>query len=309
MTSLFRSLFSKGETSPKALPFIQEDTHAQAPSQPEVSETSTPPTVTVEEFPQAPPFYQEESSPKSHTVSVGNLEAFQNFQDAIQINDALMEFDSNAAIPEIEVENFDFFKITGEWLALKQEVKQQTKAQNNTLSTLNKSIELVESLRQRLEAEEIAHQQKFVELEKTISGQLESRKEQEFKTLFKELIAAVDSLDYAIDHWKTSSHEDHKWWHFRGKENLGKILESGIHGLELIRERLWNLMANHEVEPYETVGEKFDPSTMTAVDQHSVQDDDEANKVYSRVLRGYRWKGQIFRLSEVVVTVKQKTMN
>ena len=74
-----------------------------------------------------------------------------------------------------------------------------------------------------------------------------------------------------------------------------------LQGLELVRERLFEMLAMEDVEPLEAVGQPFDPRRHVAMDTVPARDDAPSGTVVLELRRGYAVGDRVLRYAEVVV--------
>ncbi len=99
--------------------------------------------------------------------------------------------------------------------------------------------------------------------------------------LLKSMLEVVDSLDRAAQAARAES-------------------ASVAEGIDLIRRQGLSILAGEGVEPIETVGLPFDPSTSEAVAVEPV-DRDRDNLVIAEIVRGYRLDDTVLRAAQVRV--------
>jgi molecular chaperone GrpE len=98
--------------------------------------------------------------------------------------------------------------------------------------------------------------------------------------LVRELLPIVDNLERAL-----ASAED-------GEQHLAE-------GVRLVHSELIAVLERNGIQPYDPVGDKFDPSEHEAL---SVRNDGEPGVVLEVVERGYRSNGTVLRPARVVVS-------
>jgi molecular chaperone GrpE len=98
--------------------------------------------------------------------------------------------------------------------------------------------------------------------------------------LVRELLPIVDNLERAL-----ASAED-------GEQHLAE-------GVRLVHSELIAVLERNGIQPFDPVGDKFDPSEHEAL---SVRDDGEPGVVLEVVERGYRSNGTVLRPARVVVS-------
>lgn len=108
------------------------------------------------------------------------------------------------------------------------------------------------------------------------------------------LLPSVDNLERAmlaagIDPRRDQSASEE----VSGQEALAR-------GVELVHAELQNTLARAGVEPFDPLGEKFDPSTCEAISTRP--DDGAAGTVVETLERGYRLDGDVLRPARVIVS-------
>ena len=75
-----------------------------------------------------------------------------------------------------------------------------------------------------------------------------------------------------------------------------------IEGLQAIHRQLLNLLETHEVTPFDSLGEQFDPEQHEALSTVSAQEAGlEAGTIVQEVQKGYRWGDKLIRPARVQV--------
>ncbi|NJL19637.1 MAG: hypothetical protein HC895_00540 [Leptolyngbyaceae cyanobacterium SM1_3_5] len=106
------------------------------------------------------------------------------------------------ANPPEQPRSFDPYQFVSEWIALRQEMKQQGKLLQAAQNQLEQELAAARSQNQQL-------QQHLEAIPKTFSVEQEQ--------LFKELLSLVDSLDRACDYWQTQALPESQVQSFREK--------------------------------------------------------------------------------------------
>lgn len=83
-----------------------------------------------------------------------------------------------------------------------------------------------------------------------------------------------------------------------------EVVESAREGVEMIRRSLLDILRKQSVIPLEVMGKPFDPSQMYAVGRQESADAEE-NTVVQEIVRGYLWKNQMLRESQVMVATNK----
>jgi molecular chaperone GrpE len=90
---------------------------------------------------------------------------------------------------------------------------------------------------------------------------------------------------------------------FNESDKLKDDYKSFEEGIRLVRSNLENLLKIYNIEPFESTGEKFDPSKHDAV--HVVeQNDEEEGKILEETEIGYKIKDKVLRPAKVIVAKK-----
>jgi molecular chaperone GrpE len=106
------------------------------------------------------------------------------------------------------------------------------------------------------------------------------------ENLVKDLLATVDNLDRAIEH---------------GQRSDGGDLGSMLQGVELVRQQLLGVLANHGVKEIEVENAAFDPKLHEAMAQKE-DGSVPANTVIEVFQKGYRLRDRLLRPARVVVS-------
>jgi molecular chaperone GrpE len=207
-------------------------------------------------------------------------------------------------------EGFDPYQMVGEWIALRQEVKQQNK--------------LMQSAQQNLQ--QVLSQVQTVEPTESIPI-----KQEDDSGLVKDLLLVMDSLDNAIEHSDSQIKSsvpismpkergigfwdqvlsffevDESSTPERSEDGLVEILTSQKTGIEMIRRSLLDVLQKRQVKPMNAVGQPFDATCMYAIAQQS-SETEPVNTVIQEVVKGY-WKGdRILREAQVIVASKSEAL-
>jgi molecular chaperone GrpE len=218
----------------------------------------------------------------------------------------------------LEQPQFSPYQMVGEWIALRQEVKQQNKlmqsAQQNLQQTLQQNSQQVLSQVQTLE--------------QTATTPI---KQEDDSELVKDLLLVMDSLDNAIDHSNsqinsvtpisTQEKEIGFWDQLlsffesdasynmpeRSGNELLETLTSHKAGIEMIRRSLLDSLKKRQVTPMNAMGQPFDATCMIAIAQQP-SDTTPTNSIIKEVVRGY-WKGdRILREAQVIVARREEAL-
>jgi molecular chaperone GrpE len=199
----------------------------------------------------------------------------QQLLDYIQTAPETPDYISEA--PE-QLETFDPYQFVGEWIALRQEIKQQ-----------NKLIQATPTA---------------VPAPPPDNG------------LLRDLLPVLDALDQAIAHCQTQLNAPppekprNFWTQFfptPEPDTLTEALGSNQAGIELIRRSLLDILQKHQIKPIPSLGLPFDSQCMYAIAQQA-SDTAPVNTVIQEVVRGY-WQGdRILREAQVIVASKPPSL-
>ncbi len=224
--------------------------------------------------------------------------------------------------PEI-TNSYDPYQMVAEWIALRHEVKQQSKLLRSAQDALQQALEVT-----RKEEEQL--QIRLEDSQKRALGQFEQQQEK----LLRDLLLIQDDLDRAFAYWQEelealsttptlTSPEQKSFWaklrqwftpkdaHSPAPEtssvsaSLSEILMSNQQGVELIRRSLLDILRQRRVVPMEAQGQPFNPQTMYAVGRQESADATE-NTVLQEVVRGYWWGDRVLREAQVIVVSREQ---
>ena len=231
--------------------------------------------------------------------------------------------------PEM-AQTFDPYQMVGEWIALRQEVKQQNKLMQSSQQALQQA-----SVQAQTETQAQANTPET-------SGETTNLKQDSDRGLIKELLSVMDALDSAIDHNlkqvetlpqenfpNLKSNTETNYWtkilEVLGlvqqinippnippvtealEDDLKTVLNSHQLGIEMIRRSLLEILQKRQVKPMSAVGQPFDAQCMYAIAQQP-SDRHPANTVIQEVVRGY-WNGdRILREAQVIVASQANSL-
>lgn len=153
-------------------------------------------------------------------------------------------------------------------------------------------------------------------------AQLQADLHQQQQALVKDLLPVLDALDRAAIHWQQvgQSHQatlaqplpPGLWGRLRrwlaGHRPQRAEADSGValarsagDGIGLIRAALLEALQRHGLEPFESVGQRFDPECMQALGQRPAAPGAAPGSVVEEAVRGYRWRQTLLREAQVLV--------
>jgi molecular chaperone GrpE len=181
-----------------------------------------------------------------------------------------------------QLETFDPYQFVGEWIALRQEIKQQ-----------NKLIQATPTV-------------------------VPAPQPEPDNGLLRDLLPVMDALDQAIAHCQTQidappPEKPRNFWtqFFPAPEpkldRLTEALSSNQAGIELIRRSLLDLLQKRQIKQIPALDLPFDSQCMYAIAQQA-SDTAPVNTVIQEVVRGY-WQGdRILREAQVIVASKPPSL-
>lgn len=231
--------------------------------------------------------------------------------------DQLLEYlQSTPSLPEyLDAEpdaaaTFDPYQLVSEWIALRQEMKQQGKVLQAAQEQLQRELDTARSHNEQLQQRLDTAQKQASALCATELVAQEKRFEKAQEGLLRGLLNVLDALDRACAHWSEQSlpqaverpptlKEQVAGWLIQLGQKLAssvaapassasaltEILSSDRAGIELIRRNLLNLLEQQQVIPIAAQGQAFDPQCMYAIGRQP--SDAPENTVIQEVVRGY----------------------
>lgn len=156
-------------------------------------------------------------------------------------------------------------------------------------------------------------------------AQLQSQLRQAQEALMRDLLPVLDALDRAEAHWRQvlavqpsspppppAGLWGRLWRWLRGRPALpepqalaaaenARLAHSADEGIRLIRASLLEALRGHGLEPFESLGQPFDPQRMRALGQRPATADTPAGRVLEEAVRGYLWHQSLLREAQVLV--------
>jgi molecular chaperone GrpE len=209
--------------------------------------------------------------------------------------------------------DFSWQTLVAEFTALRQEVNLQTRASRAQLEQNAVMLQQLEEQTQALE-----------EAQTTVG--VHEPGDEVLRPLLKTFVEVYDALalarrevqrmQLAIDKMATEAATtpiQSYWWPWRRNqvenskispnitEQFRQVFNSVLVGYHMSLERIKRALAQNEMEPIACVGQPFDPETMEVVDV-VVESGHQGTQVVEEVRPGYRWRGRLFRASQVRVS-------
>ncbi|MGA7934169.1 MAG: nucleotide exchange factor GrpE [Kovacikia sp.] len=237
-----------------------------------------------------------------------------------------------AAEPNI-ADTIDPYQMVSEWIALRQEMKQQGKLLQAAQEQAQRELERMRSQTETLQQQLADCQQQAATQVATALAAQEKRFEKEQERWLRGLLHVLDALDRACDYWDeptktvstpppavtpptfrtrmahwllsldqpavtTSTQPDSE------PNALAEILSSNREGIALIRQNLLDLLKQQQVTPMPALGQPFDSQGMYAIGRQ--ESEAPAQTVIQEVTRGYLWRDRVLREAQVIVSAGQQ---
>ena len=112
----------------------------------------------------------------------------------------------------------------------------------------------------------------------------------------------IDSISYAVDNMLAEflMPLDNLETALSYTDNMSDEMKNWAHGFKMIAGQFKEVLENHGVIPYDSVGKKFDPHFHEAVETEESNDVDE-DTVIAEIQKGYRHDKRILRVARVKV--------
>jgi len=159
--------------------------------------------------------------------------------------------------------------------------KSKAKILEEKISELEKGLE-----DERKTSEKYLSQLKYAKadlenLQKRTQRRIDEAKEKANGRIVMQLLTILDELDFAISAAENS------------KSDI-------IEGVEMVRGKLWKLLATEGLASIDALGRPFDPNLHEAVLEVET-DEEESGCVVEEIRKGYKFKGRVLRASMVKV--------
>ncbi|MFZ0408967.1 MAG: nucleotide exchange factor GrpE [Cyanobium sp.] len=160
-------------------------------------------------------------------------------------------------------------------------------------------------------------------------AQLQADLRQQQEALVRDLLPVLDALDRAEAHWqlvlqmqqspvaRPPQERGGAWGRLRRwlagshqpqraqPHSAAALARSAGEGIGLIRAELLEVLQGHGLEPFESLGQPFDPQQMQALGQRAsapgIAPGVAAGRVVEEAVRGYRWRQKLLREAQVLV--------
>lgn len=232
-------------------------------------------------------------------------------------------------------ESFDPYQMVSEWIALRQEMKQQGKLLQVAQERLQQELEAARSQNAHLHQQLATAQQQAVTHGATQLAAQEKQLSKAQESLLRNLLNVLDSLDRACLHWQEQKESEaalpqvsHSPKGFREKlanwlahlsqkvspaqpsqlsqstspasPTLTDMLSSDRAGVDLIRRNLLDILRQQQITPITAQGHPFNAQQMYALGRQPSPAPE--NTVIQEVVRGYKWGDRVLREAQVIVS-------
>ncbi len=198
----------------------------------------------------------------------------------------------------LEIEMFSY---VSEFIAFKNELKQQNRTQLKTNEQMNRVLTEIHSFKADYE-----------ENLKNLEIELQLKVREQILYFFQSLLPALDGFDYALKHalesWNNLKNQTPSFF-WNKKSHLLELKQAEAHyiGLKAIRARFATWMKQHGIDPIDIKDKTFDPKIMMAVD-NQLNENLPNQTVIEEVKRGYRIQEQIIRPAEVIISLNKSAI-
>jgi molecular chaperone GrpE len=181
---------------------------------------------------------------------------------------------------------------------IEKELKEEKEKKNEEeINKEEKEFESMEALINAIEEEKEEFKDKYLRalanyenLRKRAIQERQKAYELAHEELFRKILPILDDFKRAFESFNNS--EKHK-----------DDYKSFYEGIRLVRSNFENLLKIHNVEPFESTGEKFDPSKHEAI--HVIEhNDEEEGKILEEAECGYKIRDKVLRPAKVIVAKK-----
>jgi molecular chaperone GrpE len=224
---------------------------------------------------------------------------------------------------------FDPYQMVSEWIALRQEMKQQGKLLQTAQEQGQRELEQLQSQNASLQQQLAEAQQQAAAHWGATLADRERQWEKEQERLFKGLLSVLDALDQACAYWEQQSEPTaapaiapppnwrtqvaHWLLSFDSPQSSpptnssdsAASWDSDRQGVILIRQNLLDRLQQQQVVPLPALGQPFDAQCMYAIGRQPSPA--PAQTVIQEVTRGYLWRDRILREAQVIVSAGESS--
>jgi molecular chaperone GrpE len=254
----------------------------------------------------------------------------QLFQQLLTYLDSTPELPEYLAQAPDSDSSFDPYQMVGEWIALRQEMKQQGKLLQAAQEQLQRELEAARSHNDQLQQQLLTIQTRSPSATDTTAPDPSKEKE----SFLRNLLNVMDALDRACYHWQeqeeavvvpiSQPHPSQGGWRYglarwfvrlshklaplpaaAPSPDLLEVMKSDRQGIELIRLNLLDLLKQQQVTPIPALGQAFNARYMYALGRQP--NAAPAGTIIQEVVRGYEWGDRILREAQVIVSAGMST--
>lgn len=212
------------------------------------------------------------------------IEEFSKFIDSYDLENDHQENNDTEKI-------IDLFSLFSELVALKTEVKLESRQIKRAVDEFKKIFELLES--------------NNVLLQKQLSEALKDKEAQQknvLKPLLLDLLELHDRLNHNISMMTQGKKKSSiLWW----KKQQGKMIDHWCQGLRIVLKLIEQRLSDYQVTAIKTIGQPLNPTFMQV--RSITSDLAHADGVIVEELRkGYLWGDEVLRLAEVTINKREE---
>jgi len=180
---------------------------------------------------------------------------------------------------------------------IEEEIKEEEKKSEEERNKKEEEFESMEALINAIQEEKEELKDKYLRalanyenLRKRAIQERQKAYDLAMEELFRKILPILDDFKRAFESLNDS--EKHK-----------DDYKSFYEGIRLVRSNFENLLKIYNIEPFESLGEKFDPSKHEAI--HVIEhNDEEEGKILEETQSGYKIRDKVLRPAKVIVAKK-----
>lgn len=180
---------------------------------------------------------------------------------------------------------------------IEEEIKEEEKKSEEEIDEEEKEFKGMEAFINAIEEEKEEFKDKYLRalanyenLRKRAIQEKEKTYNLALEEVFRKILPILDDFKRAFESFSNS--EKHK-----------DDYKSFYEGIRLIHSNFENLLKTYNIEPFESLGEKFDPARHEAI--HVIEhNDEEEGKILEESEIGYKIKDRVLRPAKVIVAKK-----
>jgi molecular chaperone GrpE len=173
---------------------------------------------------------------------------------------------------------------------IEEEAKEETNKEKNEFEGMEAFISAIQEEKDEFRDKYLRALANYENLRKRSIQERQKTYDTAQEDLFRKILPMLDDFKRAFESLNHS--EKHK-----------DDYKSFYEGIRLVHSNFENLLKIHNIEPFESTGEKFDPSKHEAI--HVIEkNDEEEGKILEETQSGYKIRDKILRPAKVIVSKK-----